>query len=211
MKYNAYCIRTGYNDKFIDYLKTNKFNNTYVTSSKERIVNADEYDIEYVLEHLELYFDTIIVEKSIKKYKINNYKKIKEENGYIFFKKEEKEKTPEMTNFLLKGTKEIDKEAFVNILEEKIINSEYINKIGILYKEGQWLDINELGSIFKTNNKIFIVKISVEKQYNNTYVIFNVELGLVEVLYFSKKLIEVQIKKYLEIIKDFEEYKTVWM
>lgn len=163
-EYNCFCIRAGYNNKYIEYLHENKYEASYIKKTKERAVNADEHDIKYVMEPLELFFDYIILDKKIGLRNLNYYEKIKEDKENIYFLRKKEEIPLEIKSMLFIEDKEINKESLVNILESKIMKPEDIDSICVLNEKMEWVDLSKYYSVFSTKQKELFFKINIARR-----------------------------------------------
>jgi len=197
IKYNCICLKTGYREDFIHYLKEIKFENTYIKKTKERAINSEIYNLDYILSFLSKFFKYIIIEKNALEgnKKIPNYQSIFTYKNYIYFSKIIKNNT---NSFLLDEPKNINVDNLISLLEKRVHNTEYINSIQILLDNG-YKDISPYRPYFQTQFKYLIFKIENSKEYNDIIIVFNIKYGVVDSLYFNNSL---YMKKVLD------EYKT---
>jgi hypothetical protein len=201
-EYNCFCVRTGYNQDFIDFIHESKFESVFLKQTLERAVDADANNISYVIGHLTEYFKYIIIETKIGNIKIPGYKTIITENGYKYFEKIQKEVSiQDNTKYLLKKEKEIK----IDNLMQKIQKNyplEDIDYINILENEDSFMDLDKIRPTFKTKYKIIILKIKTRTNYNSFFLFFNTEYGTIDSVYYEYSIeLEAILDNYYNLVR----------
>ena len=203
-EYNCFCIRTGYQQEFIDYIHETKFESVFLKQTLERAVDADINNIEYVINHLIGHFKYILIETKIKGVVIPGYKSIFTENEYKYYEKITEEVSVD-NKYLLKKEKEIK----IDNLMQKIQNNynlEDIDFINILEGGNNYIELDKLRPTFKTNFKIIILEIKVRTNYNSFFLFFNTEYGTIDSVYYEYSIeLESILEAYNKIVKNLKD------
>lgn len=204
--YNCFCVRAGYNEDYISFIHDNDYNASYVKQTKERAIDADKHDINYVVTPLKDYFKLIIVDKKCNLKKIDGYEKVNEDKTHRYFRREPKMIPVNVETMMFESDKEINKESLINILESKLSNPEMVIKVSVLNENMEWANLDKYHNTLYTSQKELIFKINLVKEYNYICMVFNVEYGIIDaVSYGPSRIMKQEIQAFKNRIVVSEE------
>ena len=201
LPYECFCLKTAYREDFIQHLKEIKFDNTYIKKTKERAINAEFHDINYIIEVLSKFFKYLIIEKTaLSNNNIDGYKSVFTYKNYIYFEKITQEKH---SSYLLEEWKNINVDNIIVLLEERLLHTDYISSIEILLENG-YKDLAAYRPYFRTKFKYLIFKVENSKEYNDIIILFNIEYGVIDSLFFNNSLpMKFVLNEYNSYIKEY--------
>lgn len=202
--YNCFCIRTGYQQEFIDYIHESKFESVFLKQTLERAVDADTHNIDYVINHLVGHFKYIIIENKIKNIVIPGYKSIFTKNEYKYYEKITEEVSAD-NKYLLKKEKEVKIDNMMQKIQNHY-NLEDIDFINILEGGDNYIELDKLRPTFKTSFKIIILEIKMRTNYNSFFLFFNTEYGTIDSIYYEYSIeLETILLNYNKIVKNLKD------